>query len=96
MLLVHIYTRVYICNILYLISSSEHSIPYALQLAGIVEPNDGYCHLYDDEYTYSLRQDYPSISQIASIAKLTSTSIIFAVSNYLEEYEKIAELIPSK
>lgn len=72
------------------------SDPCALQLAGIVEPNDGFCHLHENEYTYSLRQDYPSVSQIASVASLTSTNVIFAVSNYLEEYEAIAKLIPSE
>ncbi|XP_033208227.1 integrin beta-PS-like isoform X2 [Belonocnema kinseyi] len=49
-------------------------------LAGIVEPNDGLCHLDEDGYyTFSLFQDYPSISQINKIASENNINIIFAV-----------------
>lgn len=34
------------------------------KLAGIVEPNDGYCHMENNRYTHSEIQDYPSLSQI--------------------------------
>lgn len=35
-----------------------------LQLGGIVEPNDGLCHLDKDGYMDGLENDYPSISQV--------------------------------
>ncbi|KAF6039503.1 pat-3 [Bugula neritina] len=80
--------------ILYSTDAKSH-IASDAKVAGIVEPNDGYCHLVNNTYSYSLHQDYPSISQIASIAKKTSTSIIFAVANYLLEYKEISKFIPS-
>ncbi|XP_043480175.1 integrin beta-PS-like [Leptopilina heterotoma] len=50
------------------------------KLAGIVEPNDGLCHLDEDGYyTYSLLQDYPSIAQINKVAQENNINIIFAV-----------------
>ncbi|XP_034947314.1 integrin beta-PS-like [Chelonus insularis] len=50
------------------------------KLAGIVEPNDGLCHLDENGiYTYSLVQDYPSISQINRKAQEHNIHIIFAV-----------------
>lgn len=70
-------------------------LSWFVQIAGIVEPNDGYCHLSNNEYTHTLMQDYPSVSQIANLAKETSTNIIFAVSEYKEEYLGIAREIPS-
>ena len=49
-----------------------------------------------NKYTHSKKLDYPSISQIAHIAKNTSTSIIFAVSGQTAEYRLLAQGIPSK
>ena len=38
---------------------------FFFQLAGVVIPNDGQCHLdSNDEYDKSTEQDYPSIAQI--------------------------------
>ncbi|KAF4532606.1 hypothetical protein B566_EDAN014860 [Ephemera danica] len=49
------------------------------KLAGIVEPNDGKCHLDGNEYTHGLIQDYPSVSQINSKAIKHNMNIIFAI-----------------
>ncbi|XP_043285447.1 integrin beta-PS-like [Venturia canescens] len=50
------------------------------KLAGIVEPNDGLCHLDKNGfYSHSLLQDYPSISQINRKAREHNVNIIFAV-----------------
>lgn len=50
------------------------------QLAGIVEPNDCKCHLDEKGfYTYSLLQDYPSISQ-------ASTGEVFIYLSSFEDY----------
>ncbi|XP_067929236.1 integrin beta-6-like [Watersipora subatra] len=65
------------------------------RIAGVLEPNDGHCHLERNEYSKSTTQDYPSISQIASIASETSTSIIFAVADYESDYRLISQHIPN-
>lgn len=49
------------------------------KLAGVVEPNDGQCHMKDNMYTHSLIYDYPSISHINHVAKLNNFNLIFAV-----------------
>lgn len=49
------------------------------KLAGVVEPNDGKCHMKDDLYTHSLILDYPSVSHINYVAKENNINIIFAV-----------------
>jgi integrin beta 1 len=36
-------------------------------LGGIVEPNDGKCHLINDEYTMATEMDYPSIGRVNSM-----------------------------
>lgn len=52
------------------------------RLAGIIEPNDCLCHLDKRGfYTYSLLQDYPSLSQINAMARKHNVNVIFAVSN---------------
>ncbi|XP_016841340.1 integrin beta-PS [Nasonia vitripennis] len=54
------------------------------RLAGIVEPNDEQCHLDNDGfYSYSLLQDYPSISQINRKASEQKINIIFAVPEHM-------------
>lgn len=61
-------------------------------MAGITTPNDGKCHLENNEYTESSVQDYPSISQINMLAKKHSVNIIFAVvEDQLLGYEEISQ-----
>ncbi|XP_012274157.1 integrin beta-PS isoform X2 [Orussus abietinus] len=65
------------------------------RLAGIIEPNDGLCHL-DTEgfYNYSLLQDYPSISQVNRKARENNVNVIFAVPNYENEtYQLLSQRI---
>ncbi len=51
-----------------------------MQLGGILEPNDGECHLDEDRmYTHSTLLDYPSVAQINSKVKEKSITVIFAV-----------------
>lgn len=49
------------------------------KLAGIIEPNDGKCHMKDDIYTDSLVYDYPSVSHINYIGKENNIYFIFAI-----------------
>ena len=60
---------------------------------GIVQPNDGQCHLDPSSgvYTESVRQDYPSISQINNKVKENAINIIFAVTEgQMELYNLLA------
>ncbi|XP_063976394.1 integrin beta-PS-like [Diachasmimorpha longicaudata] len=50
------------------------------RLAGIIEPNDGQCHLDSSgTYTHSLLQDYPSLAQINKQARDHNIHVVFAV-----------------
>uniref|UniRef100_A0A8C5QYT6 Integrin beta n=1 Tax=Leptobrachium leishanense TaxID=445787 RepID=A0A8C5QYT6_9ANUR len=66
------------------------------KLAGIVIPNDGECHLdNNNEYSMSTVMEYPSIGQL--IDKLVENNIllVFAVTeSHVPLYEKYAQLIP--
>ncbi|XP_076668344.1 integrin beta-PS [Andrena cerasifolii] len=65
------------------------------RLAGIIEPNDGLCHLdQNGYYTHSLLQDYPSISQINRKAREQNMNIIFAVPHAQETtYSQLSQSI---
>ena len=67
-----------------------------IQLGGIIEPNDGQCHL--DKYgMYSepLKQDYPSLGHISRVAKDHSINVIFAVTDLVTPvYKEFASKIP--
>ena len=62
------------------------------RLGGIVQPNDGQCHLDPSGvYTEYVRQDYPSISQINNKVKENAINIIFAVTEgQMELYNLLA------
>ena len=54
------------------------------KLAGILERNDGLCHLNGTDgepgyYTHSEILDYPSISQVSAVVQQNSFLTIFAV-----------------
>lgn len=53
------------------------------QIGGIVQPNDGLCHLDDASgmYTKAEKQDYPSLGQIGRLIKDHAINLIFAVTN---------------
>ncbi|KAL6266653.1 hypothetical protein P5V15_003493 [Pogonomyrmex californicus] len=65
------------------------------RLAGIVEPNDCKCHLDEKGfYTYSLLQDYPSISQLNRKAREHNMNIIFAVPDHKNAtYQRLSRSI---
>ncbi|CAG5132346.1 unnamed protein product, partial [Candidula unifasciata] len=66
------------------------------RLAGIVNPNDGHCHLDGaGKYAKELEQDYPSVSQLADITEKNEVHIIFAVtSNQLQLFKLLTDRIP--
>lgn len=67
------------------------------KLGGVVEPNDGKCHMKNDEYTDSLIYDYPSVSHINYVAKKRNFNLFFAIdksSSYIYHmYRKLAAVI---
>ena len=65
------------------------------KLAGIIEPNDGMCHLDNNyRYTYGLIQDYPSIGEINYKATQNNINVIFAVlQDQASLYKSLSDLI---
>lgn len=67
------------------------------KLGGVVEPNDGKCHMKNNEYTDSLIYDYPSVSHINYVAKKRNINLFFAIdkstSHVFDTYKKLAVMI---
>jgi protocadherin alpha len=65
------------------------------KLAGIVEPNDGQCHLNSfKRYTHGLLQDYPSIGDLNYKVTQNNINLIFAVvKDQAALYKNLSELI---
>lgn len=56
------------------------------KLGGIIEPNDGKCHLdKGGMYTHSTLQDYPSISHLKHRVRESAINILFAVTKPQQE-----------
>lgn len=66
------------------------------QLAGILNPNDGLCHLDSrGHYDHALAQDYPSLGQVSRLAKQNAINTIFAVTaEVARTYEAFSRLVP--
>lgn len=79
-----------------LVFSTDAGFHYAGdgKLGGVITPNDGLCHMENDQYTYSTVQDYPSISQINLKVKENSINVIFAVTtSQYDVYKKLSKHI---
>uniref|UniRef100_A0A669FA26 Integrin beta n=1 Tax=Oreochromis niloticus TaxID=8128 RepID=A0A669FA26_ORENI len=81
-----------------LIFTSDAKTHVALdgRLAGIVQPNDGRCHLNSDNmYSKSTTMDYPSLALITEKMSENNINLIFAVTNpVVTLYQNYSELIP--
>nr|XP_019938893.1 PREDICTED: integrin beta-3 isoform X2 [Paralichthys olivaceus] len=81
-----------------LIFTSDAKTHVALdgRLAGIVQPNDGQCHLNSDNvYSMSTTMDYPSLALITEKMSENNINLIFAVTNpVVPLYQNYSELIP--
>uniref|UniRef100_A0A671XG43 Integrin beta n=1 Tax=Sparus aurata TaxID=8175 RepID=A0A671XG43_SPAAU len=66
------------------------------RIAGIVQPNDGQCHLDDDNmYNKSTVLDYPSLALMTEKMSENNINLIFAVTSYvLPLYTEYSRLIP--
>jgi len=79
-----------------LVFSTDAGFHYAGdgKLGGVITPNDGLCHMENNNYTHSTIQDYPSISQINLKVKENAINIIFAVTQSQHEvYKRLSEHI---
>lgn len=67
------------------------------RLAGVVEPNDGRCHLVNGQYNESLTYDYPSVSFLNHVARMNNINLIFAIvkssRHTYNTYEKLQQNI---
>uniref|UniRef100_A0A8C5HEQ2 Integrin beta n=1 Tax=Gouania willdenowi TaxID=441366 RepID=A0A8C5HEQ2_GOUWI len=81
-----------------LIFTSDAKTHVALdgRLAGIVQPNDGKCHLNSENmYSMSTVMDYPSLALITEKMSENNINLIFAVTNpVVPLYQNYSELIP--
>ncbi|KAJ7992311.1 hypothetical protein DPEC_G00277210 [Dallia pectoralis] len=66
------------------------------RLAGVVQPNDGQCHLdQQNEYDKSTILDYPSLGQIADKLSENNVNLILAVTSaFVPLYQNYSRLIP--
>ncbi|XP_060882237.1 integrin beta-3-like [Labrus mixtus] len=66
------------------------------RIAGIVQPNDGQCHLdIDNVYNKSNVLDYPSLGLMTEKMSENNINLIFAVTSYvLDLYKSYSKLIP--
>ncbi|XP_073438439.1 integrin beta-3 [Dendrobates tinctorius] len=81
-----------------LVFTTDASTHIALdgRLAGIVQPNDGHCHLGEDNhYTQTTTLDYPSIGLLTDKLSQKNINLVFAVTDkVLDLYRKYSDLIP--
>uniref|UniRef100_A0A8C8JBT3 Integrin beta n=1 Tax=Oncorhynchus tshawytscha TaxID=74940 RepID=A0A8C8JBT3_ONCTS len=66
------------------------------RLAGLVQPNDGQCHIdRDNNYDKSSTLDYPSLALITEKMSENNINLIFAVTNNVVPlYQNYSQLIP--
>ncbi|XP_069581290.1 integrin beta-2 isoform X2 [Brachyistius frenatus] len=65
------------------------------KLAGILEPNDGQCHMDNNLYSKSSEMDYPSVGQLAVALAKNNIQPIFAVTKNVEDvYRELSNMIP--
>uniref|UniRef100_A0A3Q4AUH3 Integrin beta n=1 Tax=Mola mola TaxID=94237 RepID=A0A3Q4AUH3_MOLML len=65
------------------------------KLAGILEPNDGHCHMKNNLYYKSIDMDYPSVGQLAMQLEKNNIQPIFAVTENVESvYKQLSKMIP--
>uniref|UniRef100_A0A8D2L8D5 Integrin beta n=2 Tax=Varanus komodoensis TaxID=61221 RepID=A0A8D2L8D5_VARKO len=83
-------------HLLVFVSDAESHFGMDSKLAGIVIPNDGECHLDDNnEYSMSTVLEYPSLGQLIEKIVQNNVLLIFAVTKeQFPLYEKYADLIP--
>ena len=88
-------------NFKILIFSSDAPVKVAGDgiVAGLIEPNDGQCHMDADKYTKETEYDYPSIGRVLKVIREAEVAVILAVTkenhafyeNFRDEINKIGK-----
>ncbi|KAM9410120.1 integrin beta-6 [Pholidichthys leucotaenia] len=83
-------------RLLVFVSDADSHFGMDSRMAGIVIPNDGQCHLDDNNiYSMSTVQEYPTLGQLADKVMENNILLIFAVINtQIQNYKNYANLIP--
>ncbi|KAF7667920.1 hypothetical protein LDENG_00041540 [Lucifuga dentata] len=83
-------------RLLVFVSDADSHFGMDSKMAGIVIPNDGQCHLdNNNEYIMSTVQEYPTLGQLIDKVVENNILLIFAVTeNQKNNYENYAKLIP--
>ena len=88
-------------NFKILIYSSDAPVKVAGDgiVAGLIEPNDGQCHMDSNRYTKETEYDYPSIGRVLKVIREAEVAVILAVTkenhafyeNFRDEINKIGK-----
>ncbi|XP_069504575.1 integrin beta-8 [Ambystoma mexicanum] len=82
-------------RVLLLMTDQTSHLALDSKLAGIVVPNDGECHLKDNEYSRSSNMEHPSLGQLSQKLIENNINAIFAVEgNAFQWYKDILSLLP--
>lgn len=83
-------------RLLVFVSDADSHFGMDSKMAGIVTPNDGQCHLNNDnEYYMSTAQEYPTLGQLIDKVVENNILLIFAVTEeQINNYKNYANLIP--
>uniref|UniRef100_A0A671XU10 Integrin beta n=1 Tax=Sparus aurata TaxID=8175 RepID=A0A671XU10_SPAAU len=83
-------------RLLVFVSDADSHFGMDSKMAGIVIPNDGQCHLDDNnEYAMSTVQEYPTLGQLIDKVMENNILLIFAVTEeQTPKYKNYANLIP--
>nr|WEL12717.1 integrin beta 1A [Halisarca dujardinii] len=79
-----------------ILAITDDEYHYALdgRLSGIIQPNDGQCHLDGNEYSEEQNLDYPSSSQLGKVFQANSVIPIFAVTaDQKSLYDDLVEVL---
>lgn len=78
----------------FLIFATDAGFHNAVELEGVINPNDGKCHIKNHTYTHSPTQDYPTVAHINEKVREYAVNVIFAVTESQEGvYKKLSEQI---
>ncbi|XP_042590495.1 integrin beta-6 [Cyprinus carpio] len=83
-------------KLLVFVSDADSHFGMDSKMSGIVVPNDGECHLDDNnEYSMTAHLEYPTLGQLVDKLVENNILLIFAVTdNQRQNYENYASLIP--
>ncbi|XP_069761167.1 integrin beta-3-like isoform X2 [Narcine bancroftii] len=83
-------------HMLVLVTDATSHLALDGRLAGIINPNDGHCHIgQNNEYNASAVLDYPSLALVTEKLTENNINLIFAVTAELTEiYKNYSRMIP--